>query len=236
MIVAEIFLTDLPARFAKNSWAFFIPGFLIKIALVLMSMPSDYPEKASWSRFLHNIALTCFPPATSIGVHRVWGSIGAVLLIVGIVFSPHARRLLSLRPLRWLGTVSFPVFLLHPLFMQTVMPLFAFSSETVLSPVESGETDEDGASIKVIIRRYAQRSDFMLCVAVTVTIACTLLAAQIWTMKIEPLFGKITIWCEDLMTGKKSFHDDMILPGIRIISLTNGMLDLPTSGKEGRVS
>lgn len=236
VMLAEFFLSDFPARFARSCWTFLVSGFIIKVALILMSMPSDDPEKVLWSRILHQIALKYFPQAARISDARAWGSIGAALLVVGIIFSPHMRHLLSLRPLRWLGSVSFPVFLLHPFFMQTVMPLFAFSQEIVASTVPSGEMDENGAPVMLVIGRYAQRSEFMLCVAVAVTVTCTLLAAQIWNIKVEPLFGKITIWCEDLMTGKKSLHDDMVLPGIRVISLTNGMLDLPIPGKAGRVS
>lgn len=59
--------------------------------------------------------------------------LGVALAICGSVLEPHLRRLFALRPLRILGTVSYSVYLLHPLLLLLSFDLgFSLDGMTVL--------------------------------------------------------------------------------------------------------
>jgi peptidoglycan/LPS O-acetylase OafA/YrhL len=59
--------------------------------------------------------------------------LGISLVLIGTVVEPHLRALFSLRPLRILGTVSYSVYLLHPLLLATSFGLaFSPNGEEIL--------------------------------------------------------------------------------------------------------
>lgn len=207
IILAELSLTSIPERLTQYRAAPILSGWTIKLSLVLMSMPHDSPDSAAWSDFLSRLAYSWLPRDLLIEPNRTIGSIGAIGVIMSVIFSPHARNILSSKPLAWLGKVSFPVFLLHPLFMQTIMPLLAFSNRWEYFMEDTGQ------QLTNQVARYLQRGNAMLALAVLVTITCTVITAQYWTMKIEPLFGRITEYCEDVMTGRKEV-DPWSLPKV----------------------
>lgn len=218
IVLAEFSLSDVPAKLAQSRWCIFLAGWLWKVSLVLMSVPYDFADGSAWSKGLTYFARQYFPHAASNEIPRAWGSIGAVMLVVGIILSPHARRLLSTGPLMWLGKISFPVFLLHPLFMQTIMPIFAFSQDQKYEiTAVPGPLDTNGMPPAEQTYRFKQRGNIALFAAISITIMCTCGAAHIWTTKVEPFFGKVTAMCEDIMTGKSQ----ATLPYVRQVQQEN---------------
>ena len=193
IVLAELSLSDIPHQVAPISPALSPP--LILLGLVLMSFPSDRPQLASWSNFLKNFGESMFPQQGELA--RLWGSIGCIMLVFGVLISPHARRLLSRRPLIWLGKVSFPIYLLHGTFMRSVMAWIEFIGQ----PVQPFEVQGgDGKTYQV--NRYAQSGAFRTLVAIAICMSCTLVASHYWTKKVEPVFGKITKVAEDMMINK----------------------------------
>jgi len=240
-MLAQLSLTEHPSHLSSLRFTPLLSGVLANLGLFFMSATNEYPDSATWSSILWRIGPTIFPAAATREVHKSWGSIGAIFLIMGIIFSPHARQLLSAKPLTWLGSVSFPVFLLHPLFMQIVMPLFAFSSEYFMVQLEVKIDEDTGSQTFLEVPRFKQRGVGMIGVAVVVTLACTIGVSHLWMLKVEPMFGRITKWCEGIMTGRQEI--DWSLPRLNIsrltISTTSGsprVLDETLASKEGHVA
>ena len=48
-------------------------------------------------------------------------SVGVQILALGILFAPAAQHALSHRWIHWMGKTSFAVYLIHPLFIRTVL-------------------------------------------------------------------------------------------------------------------
>ena len=193
MILAELSMTSIPERFTPISPL--LTPFLAFLGLFLMSHPSDHPQQAAWSNYLEELGAKIFPPQGDLA--RTWGSVGCMVLIIGIIISPHARRLLSRKPLLWLGKVSFPIYLLHGTFMRSLLAWFTFAGQTPAPfeiPAGDGET--------TTIHRYPQPSNFRIMLSIAVSMGCMLVAAHYWAKNVEPVFGKITKKAEDIMFGK----------------------------------
>ncbi|MCJ1444029.1 MAG: hypothetical protein MMC23_004529 [Stictis urceolatum] len=194
--LSELSLSDFVHRLSKASPIVTPP--LALIALVLMSYPGDYSQDAPWSAVMQDFARNRFHPALQGDLARSYGSIGGILLVFSIIISPHARRLLSRKPLLWLGKLSFPIYLLHGTFLRTVFAWILFQS----TPKAYQVTGADGNQYS--IERYPQGSDFRAFVAVGVSMTLCLVACHFWAKKIEPKFGHITKWAEDTMTGNRA--------------------------------
>jgi hypothetical protein len=120
-------LADLSfsVRETRKRW----PVALTVLSLFLASYP-DEPERAAWSRvskslFDRYITISGGKPlviSLTIGeTHRTIAAIASILLITSIIFNPSLQRLLSHRFLVFLGSISFPLYLLHGTFMRTAL-------------------------------------------------------------------------------------------------------------------
>lgn len=194
--LSELSLSELPRLVAPYS--VYLSPTLIFTALVLMSYPASYVDAAPWTRLLRDFGTQFFPAHNPSTLHRLFGSIGGILLIMGILISPHARWLLSRRPLRWLGKVSFAVYILYGVAARTVFAWvlhFGGRKEVV------NERADSGADFQV--ERYKLPSSTFQCAVATLALAVTLAgAASLWTSKLEPLFDQIANKWEVLVTGK----------------------------------
>lgn len=220
---------NLPTLIHKKSTQY-IAILLIVLGLALMSYPSTFPENAAWSRTLHVIGQKIFPYPNRIEIHRIFGSIGAILFVLGVISSPVARTILSTKPLTYLGKISFPVFLLHPLFMQIIMPWLAFSSTREEYPSDPPARDELGRELMVL--RHPQRGAAMVWIAIIVSMSCCLIAAHYWMLHMEPIFGRITARSEAIMTGKLAMDNNGSRVGRSLLPLINGITDAKACEKE----
>lgn len=165
-----------------------------------MSVPSSAPENSPWSNTLYTFGQHHLPYPTRIETFRFLGSVGAIFFLSGVLISPVARNILSVKPLAYLGRISFPVFLLHPIFMQTVMPWFAFQSS--LETYASDPPILDGKGEMMMVQRHPQRGVLMIWLSILVSMSSCLVAAHYWVIYVEPVFGRVTGWCEGVMTGR----------------------------------
>ena len=81
------------------------------LALIICGFPEANWTWSSWSDCLAKIGYHIFPAGTE--QHRMWPSIGITLLMLSITCLPEAQHILSHQWLVWLGTISFPLYLLH---------------------------------------------------------------------------------------------------------------------------
>lgn len=197
-LLAELNHTSYPSRLASfQSISMVLAPFLVIVSLVLMSIPSNDAQSMPWSWNLVVLFAKIFPEQAMWDVTRVIASSGALLLCLSIMCSPQLRRLLSARPLRWLGKLSFPIYLLHAAFMRSIMAWIIFGGRPMAEFIEHAE---DGTEIPVM--RYMQPGPVRIWIGIIVGMSSMLLAAHVWANKLEPMFGRITAWAESHMQGK----------------------------------
>ena len=188
MVLAEFAVSDLPSQMASKSWI--LSPILVLSGLFLMSMPTDFVHQAKWSWYLETLGEKIFPAYSEVA--REWASAGAVIMVSGIIISPHLRNFLSQPPLLWLGKVSFPIYLLHGLFMRTMLGWFTFTGQ------EPQAFEVEGGTV----HRYGQPSEFRIWIAMALSMGTMILASHYWSDNIEPVFGAITKKAEEIMFDK----------------------------------
>ena len=193
IMLSELNNSDYPLRLSPLS-PFFAPPMVL-IALVLMSFPSQFQPWAQWSNYLLEWFNRMAPENAELS--RFWPTIGAQLLCLTVVLSPHLRRGLSHRWLLWLGKVSFPLYLLHGSFMRSILSWLLFAREHL---VEFEERNGDQSNI---VMKYPLPGYTTFVVVMPVFFVILFTATHLWAMKVEPQFGIITKKAEDLMFGKQ---------------------------------
>ena len=202
LLLAELHLSEIPLRCSRFSPIFAPP--LTVISLVLMSFPAEYQKEQTWCRFLLNLHYKIFP--TYAFVDRTWPTMGSSLLCFTIIMSPHLRKILSKRPLLWLGKISFPLYLLHGSFMRSILSWLLFAKQSLV------EFEEQNGSETYVIMKYPLPGASTFCIVLPIFFAVLFLATQFWATKIEPHFGAVTKLLEDIMFGKREINKPTILP------------------------
>ena len=190
-MLAELSMTFLPERLTIASPL--LTPVLAFAGLYLMSQPSDHPQSARWSAYLDDLGKEIFPDQLDLA--RAWGSLGCMVLLAAIIISPHARRLLSRKPLLWLGKVSFPIYLLHGTFMRSLLAWLTFAGQ-VPQPYDV-QVGPDGKVMSV--QRYPQPRSLRIVGSIVLSMGAMLVAAHYWAKNVEPVFGQITKRAENLM-------------------------------------
>lgn len=195
ILFAELSHSTYPAALTRYTQV--LGPLLCLLGFYLCSFPSAYPENAAWSRNLVAIADRLVPGIPQL--ERFWPSLGAQLVTLAVIFSPHLRRILSHRTLLWLGKVSFPLYLLHGTFMRSLLAWVLYGGR---APVVTEEWDDTIQEHYKVNRIPAPRPLIFLFV-IPLWAIVVLSAAHLWAVKVEPWFGVITKKCEDIMFGKE---------------------------------
>ena len=192
-MLSELNNSEYPLRLSPLS-PFFAPPMTL-IALVLMSFPSEFQPWAQWSSILLDWFHKVSPENAELS--RFWPTIGAQLLCLTVVLSPHMRRGLSHPWLLWLGKVSFPLYLLHGSFMRSLLSWLLFAREHLV------EFEERNGDQSEIIMKYPLPGYTTFIIVMPVFFVILFTATHVWATKVEPQFGSITKKAEDLMFGKQ---------------------------------
>ncbi|MCJ1427097.1 hypothetical protein MMC29_005000 [Sticta canariensis] len=191
IILVELHHSRLPLRLSPYSHIFAPP--LALAGLFLMSFPSQFQPWTYWSSFLLKACHKIAP--VDIEVSRYWPTIGAQVLTLAIVLSPHLRRALSHRWLLWLGKISFPLYLLHGSLMRSVLAWMLFHGQTLKNIEENN----------VIVMRYPLPGIPTFIVAIPVFMAILFVATHFWAVKVEPWFGWMTDKAQKIMFTKEQW-------------------------------
>ncbi|KAI9737035.1 MAG: hypothetical protein M1834_000625 [Cirrosporium novae-zelandiae] len=197
MILAELSMNPITVKPPKELDIFTIP--LAIIGLFLCSFPTEYADTSNWSSFLMWLGMFIFPAGGDQG--RFWSGIGAQLLCLAVLFSPTLKRLLTHPFLMWLGASSFPIYLLHGPLVRSLLAWMTFGVGAMNfhpqppPPTPEGEEPPPPQYIPM-------PPGWTLCVILPAFAIALLSLCHVWTMRIEPLFGKATKRFEDICYGK----------------------------------
>ena len=193
VMLAELNYSRYPLLLSQYS-PYFAPPMVLT-ALVFMSFPSQFHNHAHWSETLLRWHYKIAPPNAE--VQRFFPSLGAQLLILTAVLSPHLRRILSQRYFLWLGKISFPLYLLHGTIMRTVLAWLLFSRSELV------EMQENSGGQTYVLMKYPIPGYTMFFIAIPIFFVILFSVVHVWAQKVEPHFGIMTKYAEDLMFGRK---------------------------------
>lgn len=195
ILLVELHYSKWPLLLSPYSH-FFAPPLALT-GLFLMSFPSQFQPWTYWSNFLFEACHKIAP--VGIEVSRFWPTIGAQVLTLAIVVSPHLRRGLSHRWLLWLGKISFPLYLLHGSFMRSILAWMLFHRQTLKN------IEETNGGNTVIVLRYPLPGIPTFLVVMPVFMVILLGATHLWAVKVEPWFGWITDKAQKTMFAKQEW-------------------------------
>ena len=199
MILAEFSLMSihLPShRFIQP-----LPFLAAVLALYLMSFPDEYPDWAPWSRQLNTLGKTIFPTDAEQG--RFWPGIGAHILCFSVLLSPMMRKAFSHPYLLYLGKISFSLYLLHGPLMRSVLAWITFTPVSLnWKPNLKPDGELDGTQWIPLPRPLS------FVIILPVFWAFMFWVVHLWSVKVEPYFGKATRRLEELACGE----DGGVLP------------------------
>lgn len=208
MVSINVFAGIILVELHHSKWPLFLSPYshlfappIALAGLFLMSFPSQFQPWTYWSNFLleacHKIA-----PA-DIEVSRYWPTIGAQVLTLAIVLSPHLRRALSHPWLLWLGKISFPLYLLHGTFMRSLLAWMLFYGQTLKN------IEENNGGQKYLVLRYPLPGIPTFLAVMPVFMAILIAATHLWAVKVEPWFGWITDRAQKIMFSKEEWPNLM---------------------------
>ena len=179
-----------------------LPFSMVFVAWYLIGYSGVHSEWAHWSNSLLQIGVKLFPQGAEI--ITCWGLTGVLLLISAAVLSSTLQRILSHPAFLWLGTLSFPVYLLHGPLLRSFLNwmLFAFTQ-----PVWYEEKNEEDVVVR-IYPRLPIPPLWRFVLAIPIFFAVVLYSSKLWILHIEPWCAQVTKWAEDTICGNASKSED----------------------------
>ena len=174
---------------------------LLLLGLHLCGYPEKSPEWTSWSRNLAIVGHWIFPNSSE--YWRYWPSVGAQLVTAAVLLSPFLQNLLSHPALIWLGSLSFPLYLLHGPLIRSVLSWMLFGWKR---PIYYYTKKPDG-SVDQTWERIPFPDAWVFYIAVPAFFVVLLFAAHFWTLLVEPWCAKMTKRMEEIMYGEPSELD-----------------------------
>ena len=195
--MAEFNVSTIPGRLAPYS-KFLTPPLAV-FSLILLSYTSHAPTRQPWSHVLHRFGTRYLPEDAEGSLDRTYGGIGGALLLASTIISPHARYMLSRKPLKWLGKVSFAIYLLHGTVLRTVFSWILFFGQDLQQVVETAPDGFVHSEWKYVVPGVLHCA-----FATIVSFGVILLVSHVWNVKVEPVFARITIGLDKILTGRLS--------------------------------
>jgi peptidoglycan/LPS O-acetylase OafA/YrhL len=184
MILAELSFYNLTALQPRILFRI-LPYGLVILGLYICSYPDQYAEQTAWSSQLASLAQIIFPKGAHLS--RYYAGLGAQMICFGVILSPSMRRILSHPALLWLGSISFPLYLLHGPLMRSVLVYLLYLPMSVgFNPAVRADGTPDPESY------IPTPSPLRLAVILVIFFAFLLYVVQQWAKHVEPRIGGIT--------------------------------------------
>ncbi|KAJ5135572.1 uncharacterized protein N7515_004850 [Penicillium bovifimosum] len=184
MILAELSFYNLTALQPRILFRI-LPYGLVTLGLYLCSYPDQFAEQAAWSSQLAALAQIIFPKGAHVG--RYYAGLGAQMICLGIILSASMQRILSHPVLLWLGSISFPLYLLHGPLMRSVLVYLLYLPMSVgFAPAVRADGTPDPESY------IPTPNPLRLVVTLVIFFAFLLYVSRQWARHVEPRTGAAT--------------------------------------------
>jgi hypothetical protein len=215
MILAELSFEHQPNP--KSRVAVLLPYPLAVLGLYLCSFPSEYADRVRWTQRLLVLGMRIFPNGCDIG--RYWVAVGAQILCFSIFYSPSMRRALSNRFLLWLGSISYPLYLLHGTLMRSVLAWFLYAPGALRMKSQPDPAVIQDSSPE-LDPPIPTPSFLTLAFVLPIFGVFLLYVVNQWAIKVEPYFGAATksfenfaqSWRGELPGSPRVYQKSRILP------------------------
>jgi hypothetical protein len=211
----------------------FIPNPLPPIPLVSapVAFSDSFPffifiSPPSKSNLVTRVLITASP-------ERVLGALSACGMIFSIMFSPQLKKFFS-RPLFvWLGSISFPLYLLHGTFIRgplayivlKVLPRLPWIVSEIPTTTASGNPGPVISAATNPADWYTNmQCNYFACVVTAWTtyiiwFGCVLFVCKLWGKYVDVYGVRMSSWFEQVATGKKGFLESSGIANWRLVRL-----------------
>ena len=166
---------------------------LLIFGLFVAGFPDYHWELASWSRGLVTVGTYIFPMGSE--QHRYWPSIGTQAVTLSLVLSQGLQRLLSHPFLCWLGSISFPAYLIHGSLIRSLLVWMLFGFR---APIGLYQKNFD----KLFYEEWEVHlmpEPWMYWLAIPVFFIVLGILSHCWNILVEPWCAYITLKAEEKM-------------------------------------
>ena len=174
-----------------------LPCVLLIIGLHLSGYPEKNPEWTSWSENLAGIGHWIFPRGSE--YWRYWPTIGAQLVTIAVLLSPLFQKFLSQPPLIWLGSLSFPLYLIHGPLIRSLLSWMLFGWGR---PIFYYTKKPDG-SVDQTWERIPFPDNWVFALVLPIFFVILLSVAHLWNTVIDPWCAWATRRLEEIMYGNE---------------------------------
>lgn len=185
-------MTQLPNT--KNRFLTYLPYPAALLGLYLCSYPSEFSDWAPWCRQLLYLGKAITPADKDLG--RFWPGLGSHILCFAVLLSPTLRKLLSHDVLLWLGSISYPLYLLHGPLMRSVLAIITFFPIWL----HFDPRDETGNPDLEKLMPLPRSLSFLFILPLFWIFL--LAVVHQWAKRVEPLFATATKKLEDFAYGE----------------------------------
>jgi len=216
-LLCELSMEPMVSKFSTSRSAVrrALPFSMALVGWYLMSYSGDHTEWASWTRALLKIGANVFPAGAEI--LSFMDLTGVLLLVSSIVLSSPLQHILSHPVCLWLGTHSFPIYLVHGPLLRSFLNwiLYAFTE-----PIWVEEKDDDGAVVK-IYPKLPIPPLWKFFFAVPIFLVAVFVSARLWVIYIEPLCAQFTKWAEDTACGNTRTTENSPQPTAELVEVAD---------------
>lgn len=136
---------------------------------------------------------------------RTIAAFGAIFFILSVQFSPNLKRFFSYRAFVFLGSISFPLYLLHGTFIRLPLAWSLFSLIPSLPFLNVLEYTKDSHGDPVIIMECTGFGcKFTATVIFLVWFTVLMMCCRIWKSKVDIIGVHVSKYMEELVTGKRN--------------------------------
>lgn len=129
-------------------------------------------------------------------------SLAASTLCLGVFFNRLARDLLSCQVLNWLGSISFPLYLIHNTLIKMVLVPILY-----LPSMFCPKLNEKGEEVDML-----ERGNWVaVAVGMAVFWSFLLYLSWLWTICVDPMIARLTKTMVTWLTTEKSVDEKMSL-------------------------
>jgi hypothetical protein len=176
-------------------------------------------EQFGWyfkdTSFPEEVHLNLFPKIDKLGqVDRFIGAFAGIFLILAILFSPSLKRFLANPAFVFMGSISFPMYLLHGTFIRLPLAWAYFRLIPNLPWLDMRLRTLDSQAHVVVVNDYSGLGCRLTCAVVYVLWFALLVSfCRVWKSRVDILGVQASRWVEDVVTGKRHIE---IVPSLTI--------------------